>query len=53
MADKKKNNKRNAKQRKAARKRMRGWIVRVAVILLALSFLAFMIVSLFSAPRAM
>ena len=40
-----------AKQRKAAKKRMRTWVTRIAIILLALSFIAFMVVSLFSAPK--
>ena len=42
-----------AKQKKAAQKRMRKWIVRIAVFMLLLAFLAFMTVVLFSPPKVM
>lgn len=40
-----------AKQRKARNKQMNKWVVRVAIVLLILVFLAFMIVPLFSSPK--
>lgn len=40
-----------SKQRKAQNKMLRKWTVRIAIIMLALVFLAFMVISLFSAPK--
>ena len=42
-----------AKQKKASQKRMRKWLLRIAVFILLFAFLAFMTVVLFSPPEVM
>ena len=41
----------SAKQKKALQKRMRKWLLRIAVFMLLFAFLAFMTVVLFSPPK--
>lgn len=50
---KKINSKKNtAKLRKARKRQLSKWVVRIAIITLVLVFLAFMIIPLFSSPKA-
>lgn len=40
-----------AKKRKAANKKFRKWLVRIAIIVTVIVFLAFMIIPLFMGPK--
>ena len=41
----------DAKKRKAARKKLHNWLVRIAISVTVIVFLAFMIIPLFLEPR--